>query len=136
MGAGMITGLGFVTLLVRDYDEAIRFFIDILGLELRADRPQGPDSRWVNVGVRGQPDVSLVLHRPGGLPEHGPGADQIGEQPGFVWFTTDCREEFQRLRALGVVFHREPAEVPWGVQAVFADLYGNSHILVQPAVTH
>ena len=60
----MITSLANVTLLVKDYDEAIRWYTDKLGLELRMDGSMGSDYRFVTVGVKGQQDVSIVLHKP------------------------------------------------------------------------
>ena len=57
----MITSLANVTLLVKDYDEAIKWFTEVLGLEKRMDGSMGGDYRFLTVGVRGQNDVSIVL---------------------------------------------------------------------------
>jgi catechol 2,3-dioxygenase-like lactoylglutathione lyase family enzyme len=125
----VITSLAHVSLYVRDYDEAIRFFTGTLGLELRDDRPYGPSFRWVTVGAKGQRGVDIVLH----VPHEGDGATMIGRQPGMVFFTDDCRVEVESLRAQGVEVTQGPDEVPWGVQAVLRDLYGNAHVLVEPS---
>ena len=124
----MIKGLANVTLAVRDYDEAIQWFTEKLGLELRMDGSMGGDYRFVTVGVPGQDDVSIVLHKT-------PESDQGGKSSihGFLFHTDDCRNEAQRLRETGVKITLEPEEQPWGVQAVFEDLYGNTHVLVEPA---
>ena len=124
----MIKGLANVTLAVRDYDEAIQWFTEKLGLELRMDGSMGGDYRFVTVGVPGQDDVSIVLHQT-------PESDQGGKSSihGFLFHTDDCRNEAQRLRETGVKITLEPEEQPWGVQAVFEDLYGNTHVLVEPA---
>ena len=126
----MITRLAHVSLYVRDYDEALRFYTDVLGLELRNDRPIGDNYRWVTVAPPGQAGVEIVLHRPGDPHAH---AAFIGAQPGMVFHTDDCRAEVARLAEKGVEIARQPHEVPWGIQAVFRDLYGNTHVLVQPA---
>jgi catechol 2,3-dioxygenase-like lactoylglutathione lyase family enzyme len=124
----MITGLANVTFLVKDYDEAIRWYTETLGLELRMDGSMGGDYRFVTVGVKGQDDVAVVLHKPadGYLEAH-------SGVHGFLFHTDDCRGEAERLRQLGVEITLEPEEQPWGVQAVFEDLYGNSHVLLQPS---
>ena len=89
----MIKGLANVTLAVRDYDEAIQWFTEKLGLELRMDGSMGGDYRFVTVGVPGQDDVSIVLHKT-------PESDQGGKSSihGFLFHTDDCRNEAQRLR--------------------------------------
>ena len=124
----MIKGLANVTLAVRDYDEAIQWFTEKLGLELRMDGSMGGDYRFVTVGVPGQDDVSIVLHKT-------PESDQGGKSSihGFLFHTDHCRNEAQRLRETGVKITLEPEEQPWGVQAVLEDLYGNTHVLVEPA---
>ena len=60
----MLTSLANVSLIIRDYDEAIQWFTEVLGLELRMDGSMGDGYRFVTVGVRGQDGVSIVLHRP------------------------------------------------------------------------
>ena len=124
----MITKLANVSLLVRDYDEAIRWYTDVLGLELRMDGSMGGDYRFVTVGVKGQDDVSIVLHRADdGHP------DTPSSIHGLLFHTDDCRREVDELRAKGVDISLEPEEQMWGVQAVFLDLFGNSHVLLEPS---
>ena len=124
----MITRLSHVSLSVKDQDEAIRFYRDVLGMELRGDRQVGPDYRWVTVGVKGQTEVEIALNVTREIPgmESGATARQT-----FVFATDDCRKDVETLRSRGVVIALEPEQVPWGVQAVFQDLYGNSHVLVE-----
>ena len=82
----MITKLANVSLLVKDYDEAIRWYTDVLGLELRMDGSIGGDYRFVTVGVKGQDDVSIVLPKPGG------GYSEARSNiHGFLFHTEDCR---------------------------------------------
>ena len=124
----MITSLANVTLVVRDYDEAIRWYTDKLGLELRMDGSMGGDYRFVTVGVSGQHDVSIILHKaPGDYTE------ARSNVHGLLFHCDDCRQQVADLKSKGVTITLEPEEQPWGVQAVFEDLYGNSHVLLQPA---
>ena len=124
----MITQLASVSLAVEDYDEAIQWFTEKLGLELRMDGSMGGDYRFITVGVRGQDDVSIVLHKPNeGTPK------TPSSIHGLHFHTDDCRQEVERLRQHGVTITLEPDVQPWGVQAVFEDLYGNTHVLVEPS---
>ena len=123
----MITTLANVSLIVKDYDEAIKWWTELFGLELRMDGSMGGDYRFVTVGVKGQDDVSNVLHKP----SEGP-TDATASIHGLLFHTDDCRGDAGRLRNAGVSITLEPGEQPWGVQAAFEDLYGGSHVLVQP----
>ena len=123
----MITGLANVTLLVRDYDEAIRWYTDILGLELKSDESMGSDYRFVTVGVSGQNDVSIILHK-----ATGDYAEARSDLHGLLFHCDDCRQQVADLKSKGVNITLEPEDQPWGVQAGFEDLYGNSHVLLQP----
>ena len=124
----MITSLANVTMLVREYDEAIHWYTEKLGLELRMDGSMGDGYRFVTVGVPGQNEVSIVLHRPLD------GAEEPRSNiPGLLFHCDDCRKDAQALKAKGVTFTLEPENQPWGVQAVFQDLYGNPHVLLEPS---
>ena len=123
----MLTGLANVSVIVKDYDQAIQWYTEVLGLELRMDGSMGGDYRFVTVGVKGQDDVSMVLHKVD--EEAAPTSSSIH---GLLFHTDDCRGEADRLIRHGVRITLEPEEQPWGVQAVFEDLYGNSHVLVEP----
>ena len=125
----MITSLANVTLLVKDYDEAIRWYTEKLGLELRMDGSMGGDYRFVTVGVTGQDDVSIVLHK-----LFDDFAEARSSIHGLLFHCADCRDYVRELKGKGVQFTLEPEDQPWGVQAVFEDLYGNSHVLLEPSV--
>ena len=124
----MITSLANVTLTVHDYDDAIRWYVDNLGLELRMDGSMGDDYRFVTVGVKGKEDVSIVLHKPTGN-----AARDRSNIHGLLFHCDDCRQQVDSLRSKGVKITLVPEEQPWGVQAVFEDLYGNSHVLLEPS---
>jgi catechol 2,3-dioxygenase-like lactoylglutathione lyase family enzyme len=123
--------LTLTALLVRDYDEAIGFYVGKLGFELAEDAEQGGGKRWVVVRPRGS-DAGLLLAR-----AVGEQAARIGDQAGgrvFLFLQTD---DFDRdhaaWTAAGVRFLEAPRREPYGTVAVFEDLYGNRWDLIQPA---
>ena len=129
----MLTNLANVTVVVNDYDEAIKWYTEVLSLELRMDGSMGGDYRFITVGVQtvgvqGQDDVSIVLHKP-----HEGAPETPSSIHGLLFHTDNCRQEVERLRHHGVKIALEPDVQPWGVQAVFEDLYGNSHVLLEPS---
>lgn len=128
----MIDRLTHISLLVKDYDEAFQWYTQKLGLELRDDPGEyAPGYRWLTVGVKGQNDLEVVLYKPDSEKEK-EFVPLVGKTPGFVFRTDNCRTEVEQLRAKGVKIKGEPEVVPWGVQAIFEDLYGNTHVLVEP----
>src|SRR5262245_31536713 len=130
----MIKDLNHVTILVNEYDEAIRFYTEVLGLEKRIDQQFGPGARWVTVAPKGQAGLEIVLQKP--EPSmHGDDVramtERVGQSTTWVFGTSDCRKTYEELAGKGVKFTQTPADMPWGTQAVFQDLYGNSFALVQ-----
>lgn len=129
----MKQSLGLVSLLVRDYDEALEFFVGTLGFRLVEDTliPE-QFKRWVVVSPPGANEAHLLLAR-ASTPEQ---MSHIGSQTGgrvFLFlYTDDFRRDYESYRAKGVVFVREPKEEPYGTVAVFLDLYGNMWDLLQP----
>lgn len=124
-----------VALLVRDYDEAIRYYTEVLGFELVEDAPQPEQNkRWVVVKPPGPAAASSLLLARAVGPEQ---EAHIGQQSGgrvFLFLSTDDFErDYRRLRAAGVRFVREPSDHSYGKVAVFEDLYGNRWDLLQYA---
>lgn len=123
--------LGAVSLVVRDYDEAIAFYVGKLGFELTADIDQGR-KRWVTVTPRGG-ETALVLAKATTEAQ----AARIGDQAGGrVWLfleTDDFARDHAAFTAAGVVFREAPRHETYGVVAVFEDLYGNAWDLIEPA---
>ena len=123
-----------VTLLVRDYDEAIAFFTRSLGFELIEDTPstdrQGRDKRWVLVAPPNSQGTNLLLAQASNEEE----ATRIGNQTGgrVFLYTDDFWRDYHTMTANGVKFIREPKNEPYGTVAVFEDLYGNRWDLLQP----
>jgi catechol 2,3-dioxygenase-like lactoylglutathione lyase family enzyme len=122
-----------VALVVRDYDEAIDFYVGRLGFVLIEDTDipeQG--KRWVIVAPPGSSESRLLLARAVGQEQ----SSRIGNQAGgrvFLFLRTDdFWRDYHAYRAKGVAFVREPKEEPYGTVAVFQDLYGNLWDLVQP----
>ncbi|MFG2932021.1 VOC family protein [Streptomyces achromogenes] len=126
--------VALVTLVVHDYDEAIRFYTEALGFRLVEDSPRPDGSRWVVVEPGGEgPGTGLLLAR---AKDAGQGArvgDQTGGRVGFFLHTDDFARDHARMTAAGVTFLEEPRHEPYGTVAVFQDLYGNRWDLLQPA---
>ena len=125
---------------VHDQDEALAFYTDKLGMEVRADvtLPEMGDFRWLTVGPRDQPDVSIVLMAIPGPPViDEESATQIRDLmakgfAGTVFLTTDdCKQAYDELRARGVEFVEPPEARPYGIDAGFRDPSGNSFRLTQ-----
>lgn len=124
--------LGLVALVVRDYDEAIRFFVETLGFTLVEDTYQPTqDKRWVVLGPPGGGGAQLLLAR-AVTPEQ---ESRVGSQSGgrvFLFlYTDDFWRDYNTYTAKGVTFVRPPSTEPYGTVAVFLDLYGNRWDLVQ-----
>lgn len=128
----MAQAIRHVALVVRDYDEAIAWFTNILDFELIEDTyiPE-QNKRWVLVGPPGARDASLVLARPSNEAQRAFIGNQTGGRVSFFLGTDDFWRDYQRMVERGVVFVREPQEMSYGTVAVFQDLYGNLWDLVQ-----
>ncbi|MGW0708473.1 VOC family protein [Streptomyces sp. NPDC002643] len=126
--------IALVTLVVADYDEAIRFYTEALGFRLVEDTARPDGSRWVVVepGGDGQ-GVGLLLARAKGETQRDRVGDQTGGRVGFFLHTDDFARDHARMLAAGVTFLEEPRHEPYGSVAVFEDLYGNRWDLLQPA---
>ena len=123
-----------VALVVKDYDEAIRFYCETLRFTLIEDTYQPEqDKRWVVVAPPGSHGTTLLLAR-ASTPEQ---ARFVGDQAGgrvFLFLgTDDFWRDYHAMRRAGVRFVREPKEAEYGIVAVFEDLYGNRWDLVQVA---
>lgn len=122
--------IGLVTLVVRDYDEAIAFYTGPLGFELREDTALGGGKRWVVVAPPGA-RTGLLLARADGPEQEARAGDQTGGRVGFFLHTDDFARDHERMLAAGVRFEEPPRHEPYGRVAVFRDLYGNRWDLVQ-----
>ena len=120
---------------VDDQDEALAFYTEKLGMEVRADvtLPEIPDFRWLTVGVPGNDETEIVLMKVMGPPVFEPETvDQLRSlmakgAAGTVFLTTDdCRASYEELKANGVEFTQEPEDRPYGVDCGFRDPSGNA----------
>ncbi len=133
----MQPGLGLVSLVVRDYDEALEFFVGTLGFELIEDTPvPEQNKRWVVVAPPGPHGARLLLARASDEAQVARIGDQTGGRVFLFLYTDDFPRDYEAFRSRGVVFVREPREYDYGTVAVFRDLYGNLWDLVQPSETH
>jgi uncharacterized glyoxalase superfamily protein PhnB len=142
----MIT-IGSVQLWVHDQDEALSFWTDNVGFEVRSDVtvPELGNFRWLTVGPPGQDDVAVTLMAIPGEPVMDSGtADEVRNLMGkgfagtVFLVTDDCRASYEELRGRGVEFTEEPEERPYGIDCGFRDPSGNSIRLTQitdPAVS-
>ena len=127
----MPTQLTLTTLLVRDYDEAIAFYVGKLGFTLTSDTDQGGGKRWVVVTPsRGGP--GLLLARAAGADQSARIGDQTGGRVFLFLQTDDFAGDHARMLAAGVRFLETPRHEPYGAVAVFEDLYGNRWDLIEP----
>jgi catechol 2,3-dioxygenase-like lactoylglutathione lyase family enzyme len=129
----MKQSIGQVALVVREYDEAIAFFVGALGLTLVEDAsiPE-QDKRWVIVAPPGASGSRLLLARAVGEEQSSRIGNQTGGRVFLFLHTDDFWRDFHAYKAKGIVFVREPKEESYGTVAVFKDLYGNLWDLVQP----
>ena len=127
----MAVSLSQLALVVRDYDEAIAYFVGILGFELVEDTTLSPEKRWVRVAPRGDGGAGLLLAR-AATPEQ---ASRIGDQTGgrvFLFLRTDDFErDYNAFLSRGVAFTETPRHEAYGRVVVFRDLYGNKWDLVE-----
>lgn len=123
--------LGQLSLLVKDYDEAIQYYTTILGFELLEDTKMSETKRWVRVSPPGS-SCHLLLAKAADETQ----ISQIGLQAGgrvFLFlYTDDFWRDYRNYTSRGVEFIREPSEEAYGIVSVFKDLYGNLWDLIQP----
>ncbi len=127
--------IGHITLLVKDFDEAVAFYVEKMGFQKRQDTKFWGDMRWVTVSPKDQPDLELTFV----LADTEDKQKALGEQAGDHVFMTletdDCQRDYEAMKAKGVKFYDEPTKQMWGTEVVFEDLYGNLYDLVQREVS-
>lgn len=121
-----------IALVVRDYDEAIDFYVNTLGFELLDDTHQPEqDKRWVVVAPPGGSGATILLARASKAEQEPFIGNQAGGRVFLFLNTDDFWRDYERLQARGVRIVREPKQQDYGMVAVFADLYGNLWDLLQ-----
>jgi len=136
----MLKQLTTVQVWVNDQDEALAYYTEKLGLELRDDVtvPELGNFRWLTVGVPGQDDVAIALMAVPGPPVFDDATrEQIralvakGAATGLFFSTDDVRASYEQLKSRGVEFQQEPTEQPYGIDAGFRDPSGNQMRMAQ-----
>jgi catechol 2,3-dioxygenase-like lactoylglutathione lyase family enzyme len=135
----MLKQLTYAQLWVHDQDEALAFYTEKLGMELREDVtvPEMGNFRWLSVGVPGQ-DVSITLMAVPGPPVFDDDTREKiqsllakGASGGLFFSTDDINASYEELKARGVEFSQEPTEQPYGIDAGFRDPSGNQFRMTQ-----
>jgi catechol 2,3-dioxygenase-like lactoylglutathione lyase family enzyme len=136
----MLKQLTHVQVWVNDQDEALKFYTEKLGMELREDVtvPEMGNFRWLSVGVPGQEDVAITLMAIPGPPVFEEETRQKIQDllargaSGGLFFTTDnAQKAYEELKGRGVEFTQEPTEQPYGIDAGFRDSSGNHFRMMQ-----
>jgi catechol 2,3-dioxygenase-like lactoylglutathione lyase family enzyme len=128
----MRQSLAHVTYLVRDYDEAITFFTEILHFNLIEDTVLSEVKRWVRVAPPGDSGCCLLLAKAVGEDQIAHIGNQAGGRVFLFLYTDDFERDFENLNKNGIEIVREPSFEQYGTVAVFSDLYGNLWDLIQP----
>jgi catechol 2,3-dioxygenase-like lactoylglutathione lyase family enzyme len=124
--------IGYVTVVVEDYDEAIKFYVDILGFRLIEDTViEAQNKRWVLVAPPGSTETKLLLARAVGPEQSARVGDQTGGRVFLFLHTDDFWRDFNAYTSKGVIFVRSPVKESYGTVAVFQDPYGNLWDLLQ-----
>jgi catechol 2,3-dioxygenase-like lactoylglutathione lyase family enzyme len=136
----MLKQLTHVQVWVNDQDEALKFYTEKLGMELREDVtvPELGNFRWLSVGVPGQEDVAITLMAIPGPPVFEEDTRQKiqdllarGASGGLFFTTEDAQKAYEELKGRGVEFTQEPTEQPYGIDAGFRDSSGNHFRMMQ-----
>jgi catechol 2,3-dioxygenase-like lactoylglutathione lyase family enzyme len=136
----MIRRMSHATILVNNQNDALEFYRDKLGFKVHTDAMVGEDFRWLTLCTEDDPSFEIILMEPKpGMLMDEETSNQLraimnkGVLGAGVFNTDDCRGTYQELKAKGVDFAQEPAERPYGIEAVFRDNSGNWFSLTQPA---
>ena len=131
--------MSHATIFVNNQNEALEFYRDKLGFKIHTDAKVSDDFRWLTLNTNDQPDFEIVLMEPKpGMLMDEETSNQLrailakGVLGAGVFQTDDCRRTYEELKAKGVEFAAEPAEKPYGIEAVFRDNSGNWFSLTQP----
>jgi len=128
----MNQSVGQVAIVVRDYDEALNFYVGVLGFKLIEDTPiDAQEKRWVVVAPAGSNSTRLLLARAVGEEQVSRIGNQTGGRVFLFLYTDDFWRDFRSYKAKGIVFVREPKEEPYCTVTVFKDLYSNLWDLLQ-----
>lgn len=125
--------LAQVTIVVRDYDEAIDWYKNTLGWRVSENIDMGNGKRWVVVKPPGEQGTALLLAKAATPAQAMTVGNQTGGRVFLFLHTDDCYRDYRSLKSKGVIFQSEPRQEEYGIVAVFSDLYGNRWDLIQRA---
>jgi catechol 2,3-dioxygenase-like lactoylglutathione lyase family enzyme len=125
--------IAHIALVVKDYDEAIRFYTEKLHFTLEEDTVLSDTKRWVRVAPPGAKECSLLLAKAGNETQQFHVGNQTGGRVFLFLYTDDIERDYQNLLAHSITIVRAPATEVYGKVLVFADLYGNLWDLIEPA---
>src|SRR5262245_22080835 len=129
----MPQSIAAVTLLVRDYDEAVAWFTSVLGFTLAEDAPLPDGKRWILIAPPGTRGPHLLLAKAASPEQSARIGDQAGGRVFLFLHTDDFRRDHAAMLSRGARFLEAPRTEPYGTVAVFEDLYGNRWDLLEPA---
>jgi len=118
----MIKAVKFVSIPVRDQDQALDFYTNKLGFQILTDQPFDDKQRWIELKIPGS-ETSVVLFTPTGH------EDRIGSFSNVAFLTDDVERTYRTLKDRGVTFSDPPTKQPWGVYAKFQDADGNQFVM-------
>ena len=124
--------IAHIALVVREYDEAIDFYVNMLGFQLLEDTQLSAEKRWVLVAPPGAKECCLLLAKAANEEQATRIGDQTGGRVFLFLFTDDFERDYEKYLSKGVNFVRPPQDFEYGRVAVFEDLYGNMWDLLQP----
>jgi catechol 2,3-dioxygenase-like lactoylglutathione lyase family enzyme len=131
-----ILRLRYATIVVPDYDEALRWYTDVLGLEKVEEGSFGAGLRWIVIAPHGQKEFGIILEIARPFSPDDKIRDyksRIGKETRWVFEVKDCHRLYELLSKRGVKFTELPVDQPWGVtEAHFEDLYGNVFVVESP----
>ncbi|MEI4484369.1 MULTISPECIES: VOC family protein [unclassified Phyllobacterium] len=126
----MARGIGLITLVVDDYDEAIAWYTNVLGFSVESDTKQSETKRWVVVSPE-RGGAKLLLAQAQGPQQQQAIGNQTGGRVALFLYTDDFSNDHAKMLRAGVKFLEEPRHEAYGSVAVFEDLYGNKWDLLQ-----
>ena len=123
-----------ITILVKDYDQAAKWYSEKLGFQVQDNKNTKPGRRWVTMFSKQDPSFRIILHKPGNgymALDKRLSRDRIGKETYWILQTPDFDATFKRLTAAGVRFRSDVHTERWAKEVVFEDLYGNLWVLQQ-----
>ncbi len=121
-----------ITLVVNEYDEAIKFYTEKLNFIVAEDTILSKTKRWLRISPKGSTDFCLLLARADNEEQKSRVGNQTGGRVFLFLYTDDFWRDYKNMQAKGISFVREPIEEKWGTVAVFKDLYGNLWDFIEP----